>query len=56
MISQPSKIFTSEVVVVGSFKPKSTNLSNISDCKDASQFYPYPMCQLLPTGLYFIWE
>ena len=56
MVGGPSIVFMRKTVVVES---KIWSLSNI--CKtivgfDASLFYPYAMCQPLPTGLYTHWE
>ena len=38
------------------FFRKSTNLSKSIVGTDAGQFYPYSMCQSMPTGLYTRWN
>ena len=56
MVSGPSIVFTRKTVVDETFLRLSGN-----NCKsivgiDASQMYPYTMCQPMPTGLYTRWE
>ena len=56
MVSGPSIVFTRKALVDETFIRNSKN-----DCKsivgiDASQLYPYSMCQPMPTGLYKRWE
>ena len=56
MVGRHSIVFTRKAVVDETFI---RNLGNI--CKtffgiDASQLYPYSMCQPMPTGLYTRWE
>ena len=56
MVGGPSIVFTRKAVVDETFV---RNLGNI--CKsiagiDASQLYPYSMCQPMPTGVYTRWE
>ena len=48
----PSVVFTRKPVVKETFIRKSTNLCKSIVCFDASQLYPYPKCQAMPTGLY----
>ena len=48
----PSIVFTREVVVDETFIRKSSNLCKSIVGFDASQLYPYSMCQPMPTGLY----
>ena len=52
MTGEPSIVFTRKAVVVEKFIRNPSN-----DCKsivgiDASQLYPFSMCQDMPTGLY----
>ena len=56
MVGGPSIVFTRKAVVDETFIRDSRN-----NCKsivgiDASQLYPYSMCQPMPTGLYRRWE
>ena len=56
MTGGPSIVFTQKAVVDQNYI---RNLSNISKAKvriDASQLYPFSMCQEMPTGLYTRWE
>ena len=56
MVGGPSIVFTRKAVVDDTFIRKSTNLcTSILDI-DASQLYPYSMCQPMPTGLYTRWK
>ena len=48
----PSIVFTRKAVVDETFIRKSTNLCKSIVGIDASQLYPYSMCQHFPTGLY----
>ena len=54
-VGGPSIVFTRKTVVDETFIRKSTNL-----CKyiviDASQLYPYSMCQPMPTSLHTRWD
>ena len=50
-----SIVFTRKAVVDDTFIRKSTNLCNSIVGIDASQLYPYSMCQPMPTGLYTCW-
>ena len=52
MVGGPSVVFTRKAVVDETFIRKSTNLCKSIVSIDASQLYPYSMCQPMPTGLY----
>ena len=54
VVGGPSIVFTRKAVVDETFIGKSTNKSFVGI--DASQLYPYPMCQPMPTGLYTRWD
>ena len=56
MVGGPSIVFTRKAVVDGTFIRKSTNLCKSIVGIDASQLYPYSMCQPMPTGLYTRWN
>ena len=56
MVGGPSIVFTRKAVVDETFIRKSSNLSKSIVGIDASQLYPYSMCQPMPTGLYTRWE
>ena len=56
MVGGPSIVFTRKAVGVDSLIQKSTNLCRIIVAIDASQLYPYPMCQSMPSCLYTRWE
>ena len=56
MVGGPSIVFTRKAVVDETFTRKSSNLRNSIVGIDASQLYPYSMCQPMPTGLYTLWE
>ena len=56
MVGGPSIVFTRKVVVDEAFIRKSSNLCTSIVGIDASQLYPYSMCQPMPTGLYTRWE
>ena len=56
MVGGPSTVFTSKAVVDETFIRKSSNLCKSIVAIDASQLYPYQMCQTMPTGLYTRWE
>ena len=56
MVGGPSIIFTRKAVVVKTFIGKSTSLCKSVVGIDASQLYPYSMCQPMPTGLYTRWN
>ena len=55
-VGGPSIVFTRKAVVNDTFIRKSTNLCKSIVGIDASQLYPYSMCQLMPTGLYTRWD
>ena len=56
MVGGPSIVFTRQAVVDETFIRKSSNLCKSIVGIDASQLYPYSMCQPVPTGLYTRWE
>ena len=56
MLGGPSIVFTRKAVVDETFIRKPSNLCKSIVDTDASQLYPYPMCQPMPTGLYTRWE
>ena len=56
MVNGPSIVFTRKAVVDETFIRKSSNLCKSIVGIDASQLYPYSMCQSMPTGLYTRWE
>ena len=56
MVGGPSILFTRKAVVDETFIRQSSNLCKSIIGIDASQLYPYSMCQPLPTGLFTRWE
>ena len=56
MVGGLSIVFTRKAVVGENFIRKSTNLCKSIVGIDASQLYPYSMCQPMPTGLYTRWN
>ena len=56
VVGGPSIVFTHKAVVDETFIRKSANICKSFDGIDASQLYPYPMCQPMPTGLYTRWD
>ena len=56
MVGGLSSVFTRKAVVDETFIRKSSNLCKSIVGIDASQLYPYSMCQPMPTGLYTRWE
>ena len=56
MVGGPSIVFTRKAVVDETFIRKPSNLCKSIVGIDASQLYPYSMCQPMPTGLYTQWE
>ena len=56
MVGGPSIVFTRKAVVDENFIRRSSNLCKSIVGIDASQLYPYSMCQPMPTGLYTRWE
>ena len=55
MVGGPSIVFTLKAVRDETFIGKSSNLCKSIVGIDASQLYPYSMCQPMPTGLYTRW-
>ena len=55
-IRGPSIVFTRKVVVDKTFIRKSTTLCKSFIGIDANQFYPYSMCQQMPTVFYTRWN
>ena len=51
VVGGPSIVFTRKAVVDETFIRKSTNICKPKVGIDASQLYPYSMCQPMPTGL-----
>ena len=56
MTGGPSIVFTRKAVVDETFIRKSSNVCKSIVGTDASQLYPFSMCQDMPTGLYTRWE
>ena len=56
VVGDPSIVFTRKAVFVETFIRISTNLCKSIVGIDASQLYPYSMCQPMPTGLYTRWD
>ena len=56
MTGGPSIVFTRKAVANETFIRKSKNLCKSIIGFDASQLYPYSMCQDMPTGLYTRWD
>ena len=56
MTGGPSIVFTRNAVANETFVRKSSNLCKSISGIDASQLYPYFMCQDMPTGLYTRWD
>ena len=56
MTGDPSIVFTRKVVVDKTFIRRSNNICKTIVGIDASQLYPFSMCQAMPTGLYTRWE
>ena len=56
MVGGPSIVFTRKGVVDETFIRNSENICKSIVRIDASQLYPYSMCQPMPTGLYTRWE
>ena len=52
MVACPSIVFTRKAVVDETFNRNSANIGDSIVGIDASQLYPYTMCQPMPTGLY----
>ena len=56
IVGDPSIVFTRKALVDETFIRKSTNICKSIVAIDASQLYPYSMCQPMPTGLYTRWD
>ena len=56
MTGGPSIVFTRKAVANETFVRKSNNLCKSIVDIDASHFYPYSMCQDMPTSLYTRWH
>ena len=56
MVGGPSIVFTRKAVVDETFMRNSGNFCKSIVGIDASQLFPYSMCQFMPTGLYTRWE
>ena len=56
VVGRPSIVYTRKAFVDETFIRKSTNLCKSIVGFDASQLYPYSMCQPMPTGLYTRWD
>ena len=56
MVGGPSIVFTGKAVVSETKIRSSSNICKSIVGFDASQLYPYAMCQPKPTGLYTRWE
>ena len=52
----PSIVFTQKIVVDEKFIKNSSNICKSIVRIDASQLYPFSMCQDMPTRLYTRWE
>ena len=55
-VGGPFIVFTRKAVVDDIFVRKSANICKSIVGIDASQLYPYSMCQPMPTGLYTRWD
>ena len=56
VVGGPSIVFTHKAVVDETFIRKSTNICKSIVGIDASQLYPYSMCQSMPTDLNTRWD
>ena len=56
MVGGPSIVFTRKAVVNETLIRDSTNVCKSIVGIDASQLYPFSMCQEMPTGLYTRWD
>ena len=56
IVGGPSIVFTRKSVVDDTFIRKSANICKSIVGIDASQLYPYLMCQSMPTGVYTRWD
>ena len=55
-VGGPSIVFTRKAVVDETFVRKYANIFKSIVGIDASQLYPYSMCQSMPTGLFTRWD
>ena len=56
MVGGPSIVFTRKAVIDETFIRNSRKFCESIVGINASQLYPYSMCQPMPTGLYTRWE
>ena len=56
LVGVPSIVFTCKAVVDETFIRKSTNICKSIVGIDASQLYPYSLCQLMPTSPFTRWD
>ena len=56
MVGRPSIVFTRKAVVDEIFIRDSGKICESIVGIDASQLYPYSMCQPMPTGLHTRWD
>ena len=56
MVGGPSIVFRRRVVVDETFIRNSRKICNSIGGIDASQLYPYSVCQPMPTGIYTRWD
>ena len=56
IVGRPSIVFTRKALVDETFIRKSTNICESIVGIDASQLYPYSICQPMPVGLYTRWD
>ena len=56
VVAGPPIVFTRKAVVDETFSRKSSNICKSVVGIDASQLYPYSMCQPMPTGRYTRWD
>ena len=56
VVAGPSIVFTRKAVVDETFIRKSANIFKSIVKTDASQLYPYSMCQPMPSGPYTRWD
>ena len=55
-VGGPSNVFTRKTIVEETFNRKFTNICKSIVGSDATQPYPYSICQPMPTGLYTHWD
>ena len=56
MVGEPSLVFTRKAVIDETFIRNSEKICKSIVGNDASQLYPYSMCQPMPTELYTGWK